>query len=129
MSTKAKPGAFDCYARAEADEEMFILLARDEAAPWLVRIWSAIKSGHFATAEQFLRDLIAIAKDWEPERMHKVFEALACSDRMIAGKRERDRMGQPYGGVKPGSSVRSAASDPSRKSGSTDTPSAGGAGR
>lgn len=29
MGTKNNPGAFDCYANAEPDEPMFVLLARD----------------------------------------------------------------------------------------------------
>jgi hypothetical protein len=39
MGTKNKPAAFDCYANAEPDEPMFVLLARDEKAPHLVREW------------------------------------------------------------------------------------------
>ncbi len=45
MGTKNNPGKFDCYAKAEPDEPMFVLLARDRIAPTLVRIWAAIRSG------------------------------------------------------------------------------------
>ncbi len=41
MDTKNEPGAFDCYERAEPDEPMFVLLARDRLAPELVRRWVA----------------------------------------------------------------------------------------
>lgn len=41
MGTKDSPGEFDCYSRAEPDEPMFVLLARDPLAPALVRIWAA----------------------------------------------------------------------------------------
>jgi hypothetical protein len=40
MGTKNNPGDFDCYANAEPDEPMFILLARDEYAPALIRRWA-----------------------------------------------------------------------------------------
>ena len=33
MATKTKPGAFDCYSKAEPDEPVFTLLARDPSAP------------------------------------------------------------------------------------------------
>lgn len=41
MGTKNDPGKFDCYSRAEPDEPMFVLLARDPIAPRLVREWAA----------------------------------------------------------------------------------------
>jgi hypothetical protein len=41
MGTKNNPGQFDCYAHAEPDEPMFVLLARDPWAPHLVEIWAA----------------------------------------------------------------------------------------
>lgn len=40
MGTKNQPGKYDCYQNAEPDEPMFVLLARDPLAPWLVRIWA-----------------------------------------------------------------------------------------
>jgi hypothetical protein len=40
MSTKNNPGKFDCYAKAFANEPMFILLGRDKLAPDLVRQWA-----------------------------------------------------------------------------------------
>lgn len=45
MGTKNNPGNYDCYAKAEPDEPMFVLLARDEYAPMLVGLWVAIKAG------------------------------------------------------------------------------------
>ena len=38
MGTKNSPGKFDCYANAEPDEPMFVLLGRDPTA-WLVVDW------------------------------------------------------------------------------------------
>lgn len=43
MGTKNNPGKFDCYANAEPDEPMFILLARDPVAPTLVRLWCVLR--------------------------------------------------------------------------------------
>ena len=42
MGTKNKPGAYDCYANAEPDEPMFVLLARDIRAPYVVEMWCAL---------------------------------------------------------------------------------------
>lgn len=43
MGTKNNPGQFDCYAAAEEDEPMFILLARDPLAPVLVELWATLR--------------------------------------------------------------------------------------
>jgi hypothetical protein len=51
MSTKKHPGPFDCYERAEADEPMFILLARDPSAPAMVEQWAA-KRAHLINAKR-----------------------------------------------------------------------------
>jgi hypothetical protein len=40
MGSKDQPGEFDCYANAQQDEPMFILLARDASAPDLVEAWA-----------------------------------------------------------------------------------------
>jgi hypothetical protein len=33
-----------CFARAEADEPMFVLRARDALAPWLVLAWAMLRT-------------------------------------------------------------------------------------
>ncbi len=43
MGTKNNPGKFDCYANAEPDEPMFILLGRDPLAGPLVEIWAHLR--------------------------------------------------------------------------------------
>lgn len=43
MGTKNNPGAFDCYANADPDEPMFVLLGRDPMAPSLVRAWAEMR--------------------------------------------------------------------------------------
>ena len=43
MGTKQSPGEFDCYASAEPDEPMFVLLGRDKHAPTLVWLWATLR--------------------------------------------------------------------------------------
>jgi hypothetical protein len=63
LGTKANPGAFDCFANAKPDEPMFVLLARDRHAPFLVRAWAAWREA-------------------EGEDTAKVEEARQCADDM-----------------------------------------------
>jgi hypothetical protein len=65
MGTKNAPGEFDCYAKAELDEPMFVLLARDPLAPILVQLWASLQrtkmgwdSGKVAEAESVAIDMI-----------------------------------------------------------------------
>jgi hypothetical protein len=62
MGTKNNPGQFDCYTKAEDDEPMFVLLARDPIAPLLIRTWV---------------ELIGMDASIE-----KIVEALDCADAM-----------------------------------------------
>lgn len=43
MATKQNPGKYDCYAKAEPDEPMFILLGRDKHAPTLIWLWAVLR--------------------------------------------------------------------------------------
>jgi hypothetical protein len=63
MGTKNNPGPFDCYANAEPDEPMFILLGRDKHAPLLVELWAALRALNGESPE-------------------KVKEALDCAEAM-----------------------------------------------
>lgn len=72
MATKNNPGKFDCYANAEPDEPMFILLGRDKHAPTLVWLWAT------------LREL-------DGEDAAKVADARACAAHMLHWQREHDR--------------------------------------
>lgn len=69
MSTKNNPGEFDCYAKAEPDEPMFVLLARDPLAPILVRLWADMTGS---------------------KKQGKIREALECAADMVDWKRARD---------------------------------------
>lgn len=70
MGTKNNPGAFDCYAKAEPDEPMFILLGRDKHAPLLVKLWASMR-------------------ELDGEDMAKVEEAYQCAIAMHRFRRER----------------------------------------
>lgn len=80
MATKSNPGAFDCYQKAEPTEPMFILLARDAGAPWLVETW----------AKQRLADIEAGRRP--PTDISQCLEALDCAHQMRAW-REKNRPG------------------------------------
>jgi hypothetical protein len=79
MGTKLNPGKFDCYHAAADDEPMFVLLARDPAAPILVEMWCALrKSGGLSFEGQ------PSAKDEA-----KIAEAKGCAEAMREWRRSR----------------------------------------
>lgn len=43
MATKNKPGDYDCYAKADPDEPIFVLLGRDVTASFVVRHWIRVR--------------------------------------------------------------------------------------
>lgn len=69
MGTKNNPGAFDCYANAEPDEPMFVLLGRDKHAAALVFLWAAMR-------------------ELDGEDPAKVDEATNCANSMVEWYRE-----------------------------------------
>lgn len=67
-----------CYDGAMPNEPMFVLLARDESAPKLVRQWAAIRQS-------------LISAGLKPETdLAQVNEAFALADRMEAWRRDAD---------------------------------------
>lgn len=83
MGTKNNPGKFDCYANAEQDEPMFILLGRDPSAPDLVRGWADDRER-----------LISAGRKPESDRP-MIAEARKCADDMEAFWLEREtRLGR-----------------------------------
>lgn len=67
MGTKSDPGTYDCYEKAEPDEPMFILLARDVTAPDLVRRWAheRIKQGMNKYQDRQIAEAFQCADDME----------------------------------------------------------------
>lgn len=85
MGTKNKPGKFDCYANAEPDEPMFILLARDPMAAFLTSIWSKVRQGDVEAASVvFTKMLHEVGPRYmiEPD-MAKSGEAIECAMAMF----------------------------------------------
>lgn len=85
MGTKNNPGKFDCYENAKPDEPMFVLLARDPIAPFLVSIWSSVRNGDFEAANVKFAALInrvgpryAVRPD-----IDKASEAIDCAMEMF----------------------------------------------
>lgn len=74
MGTKNNPGNFDCYDKADADEPMFVLLARDPKAAKLVRTWAYSRIDTLLEGSKQIGDL--------HRDLNKVKEALACADAM-----------------------------------------------
>ena len=70
MGTKNNPGKFDCYANADPDEPMFILLGRDPHASAAVRRWADD------------RELMIRAGLKPTDDMWMVWEARECADAM-----------------------------------------------
>ncbi len=72
MGTKNNPGVFDCYANADPDEPMFVLLGRDKHAPTLVWLW-------------------AVLRELDGEDPNKVLEARTCCAEMMTWASDRKR--------------------------------------
>jgi hypothetical protein len=77
MGTKNEPGKFDCYANAEPDEPMFVLLARDPAAPRAILEWIKVRKGMIETGAK-------PASDWP-----MIDEAVQCVSDMQAWRMNR----------------------------------------
>jgi hypothetical protein len=86
MSTKNNPGNFDCYANAEPDEPMFVLLARDEQAPKVVRTWVHLRK--FKRLKETAGTAKFALADQADEKEH---EALACADAMEKWRAEHPK--------------------------------------
>ena len=82
MGTKNNPGKFDCYANAEPDEPMFVLLARDEKAPEIVRAW--------ANKRYRVQVYLGLREAGDPHD-EKGLEAFACADAMEKWYAEKNR--------------------------------------
>lgn len=72
MGTKENPAPFDCYANAEPDEPMFVLLARDRTAPNIVTQWA------------MRRVELGLNEPGDPQ----IVEALQCADNMAHWRSE-----------------------------------------
>jgi hypothetical protein len=83
MGSKLSPGKFDCYANAEPDEPMFVLLARDELAGVLVTMWGLLRIGAFDKLDECVATLKHLARRYvdAPDNA-KADEAAECARAM-----------------------------------------------
>jgi hypothetical protein len=67
MGTKSNPAANDCYAKAEPNEPLFTLLARDKHAPTLVWLWAVLREldGEAPDTLHEARQLVVDMIDWQ----------------------------------------------------------------
>lgn len=89
MATKEKPGEFDCYANAKPDEPMFVLLARDVSAPWLVAAWAALRQGDLDSAQYMMKEAYeTLEREGKLQTIlpEKYKEAIKCGFHMLAWK-------------------------------------------
>ncbi|SEQ71508.1 hypothetical protein SAMN05216548_10735 [Faunimonas pinastri] len=86
MGTKNDPAPHDAYAKAEPDEPLFTLLARDPQAPFLVSIWAKVRVGDIEAAfAVFGKMMSAVGPAYaiQPDT-EKATEAMYCSSDMFA---------------------------------------------
>lgn len=85
MGTKQNPNPNDCYERAEMDEPLFTLLARDPLAPGCVRLWAALRAGDLSRAKSIFANLMVTAGKvpYQPgKQTEHVVEARECANAM-----------------------------------------------
>ncbi len=89
MGTTNNPGRFDCHDAALPDEPLFTLLARDPVAPFLVSIWSSVRSGDPEAAQaKFERMLeVCVPRYALVPDVDKAGEALDCAMAMFGYRR------------------------------------------
>lgn len=92
MATKNKPGRYDCYANAEPDEPMFVLLARDDLAPYVIRIWAALRSaransGSKSEITEAIEAALEIVYEKTCMSIDKFNEARECANDMEAWRK------------------------------------------
>jgi hypothetical protein len=71
MGTKLKPSAYDGYAKAESDEPMFILLARDPLAPILLNLWADLRL-HVGDMDDKIKEARTVAEEMRAYRAEKL---------------------------------------------------------
>lgn len=80
MGTKKDPGPFNCYANAEDDEPIFVLLGRDKVAPYIVRHWvrrrldeglNQPEDKQIRLANSCASEMFEYAKVWEQKKKRK----------------------------------------------------------
>ena len=99
MGTKNNPGEFDCYANADPDEPMFILLGRDRHAPALVEMWAAMREseGELPAKVAEARACAQSMKHWQVDLEQEKFvqKEIADGSRCANCRSKREAFGGP----------------------------------
>jgi hypothetical protein len=85
MGTKNIPGMFDCYKELADDEPHFVLKSTDRSAPYLVRIWTAVRECDPIKALEVLTELLKKEQTnyvLNPTNPEKIMEAAHVADEM-----------------------------------------------
>lgn len=92
MGTKNNPGPFDCYAKADPDEPIFVLRAKDPLAPALVRLWAHVrmvydsaKGEHDASKYREANDCALDMEHWREKQVVKQLAIKAGIEECICG--------------------------------------------
>ncbi len=92
MSSKKNPGKYDCYKAAEREEEMFVILGRDDFGYDLVMLWIALRLHNFQDAIACLWRLVSTATTrGRSTDLAKMGEAYECAQRMKDWRRKLDK--------------------------------------
>lgn len=92
MATKENPGEFDCHAKAQDDEPLFTLLARDPTAPFLVGAWAHLQRGNLIGALSAMRVAVDVAPKHDladAKANRKLSEAVSCMQDMLSWRERR----------------------------------------
>jgi hypothetical protein len=90
MATKNEPGDYDCYANADPEEPMFVLLGRDAAASAVVRHWVRVREALRPGADrEQLKDAVVVALEMErwAEDLDKSVEGADVAESAVLWKR------------------------------------------
>lgn len=102
MGTKKNPAKYDCYANANPNEPMFILLGRDVGADALVDAWAIAREakGEDPAVVAEARACAAAMRTWHTELVTVCDKCLTatcwqglfyCDDYLIAGTVQKTR--------------------------------------
>ncbi len=92
MGTKNNPGTYDCYANAEPDEPMFVLLGRDKDAPDLVESWAAQREVDGESPDKLAeaRALAREMREWRAKRSALEFTCPNCESHHFGSSMRED---------------------------------------
>ena len=91
MNNKNEPSQFDAYSKAEADEPVFTLLARDPMSPALIEAWAYLRSGQIGAAEIAFKQAVDAASAFDPQmpgeaQIRSAFEVAEESRKWLRNK-------------------------------------------